>query len=113
MTLVLTRCSRLVIGSIKLLPGQGMPSHRHHEMGDLIVQINVKFPDHIDPEQLGPLETILPPRRELPTFPDNIHIDEHVELLEASERKARSADPNAMDEDDEEGGGPQVQCAQQ
>lgn len=82
-------------------------------MGDLIVQINVKFPESLDPETLGPLESILPPRPELPTFPDNIHVDDHVELHEASERKARAADPNAMDEDDEESGGPQVQCGQQ
>jgi len=89
-----------------------MPSYRHHEMGDLIVHLNVKFPDSLDPEALGPLESILPPRPDQPTFPENIHIDEHVEMVDAADRKSRSQmDPDAMDEDDEQGGGPQVQCA--
>ncbi|NXD32449.1 MAS5 protein, partial [Spelaeornis formosus] len=49
-------------GSVKVIPGQGMPSYRHHELGDLVVQINVKFPDSLDPAALAPLESILPPR---------------------------------------------------
>ncbi|ORY89346.1 putative YDJ1-mitochondrial and ER import protein [Leucosporidium creatinivorum] len=101
-------------GSIKVIPGQGMPSYRHHEMGDLIVHLSVKFPDSLDPEALGPLESILPPRPEQPTYPENIHLDEHVEMVDAADRKSRSQmDPDAMDEDDEQGGGPQVQCANQ
>lgn len=92
-----------------------MPSYRHHEMGDLIVHINVKFPDSLSPELLAPLESILPPRPELPTFPENIHVDEHVELVEASDRKKAGGGhhgDDAMDEDDDgQGGGPQVQCA--
>ena len=88
-----------------------MPSYRNHDMGDLIVHLTVKFPDHLDPESLAPLESILPPRPEQPTFPENIHLDEHVEMVDAGDRKTRSMDPDAMDEDDEQGGGPQVQCA--
>ena len=89
-----------------------MPSYRNHDMGDLIVQINVKFPDKLDPELLGPLESILPPRPALPEFPKEIHIDEHVEMVDADERRTRSGrgGDDAMDEDDE-AGGPQVQCA--
>ena len=79
-------------------------------MGDLIVQINVKFPDKLDPETLAPLESILPPRPALPEFPESIHIDEHVEMVDADERRTRSGREDAMEED-EEGGGPQVQCA--
>ncbi|GAA6060342.1 hypothetical protein JCM10212_000439 [Sporobolomyces blumeae] len=107
-------------GTLKNLPGQGMPSHRNHDMGDLIVQINVKFPERLDPETLAPLESILPPRPALPTYPKEIHIDE-VDMVDAAERRTKSGMGNqgaygdAMDTDDEDGpgGGPQVQCANQ
>lgn len=105
-------------GSLKVIPEQGMPSHRHHEMGDLIVHINVKFPDSLDPAALAPLEQILPPRPDLPTFGKEVHVDE-VEMVDASERRTKSGhgqggayDDDAMDTDDE-GTGPQVQCNQQ
>ncbi|KAK4690746.1 hypothetical protein P7C70_g9500, partial [Phenoliferia sp. Uapishka_3] len=49
----------------------------------------------------------------LPEFPKEIHIDEHVEMVNADERRTRSGGQDAMDEDDEQegGAGPQVQCA--
>lgn len=106
-------------GSLKVIPGQGMPSYRHHEMGDLLIHMNVKFPDSLDPSILAPLESILPPRPDLPTFPENIHIDDQVELQDASDRKMRNGAAGGhggmdVDDDDEEGGhGPQVQCANQ
>lgn len=87
-----------------------MPSYRHHEMGDLIVQINVTFPDSLDPTALAPLETILSARRPLPTYSKEVHLDEHVEMVDADERRTRSGREDAMDEDEEQGG-PQVQCA--
>lgn len=108
-------------GTLKNIPGQGMPAHRHHDMGDLIVQINVTFPEKLDPTLLAPLEQILPPRPEQPQYPKNIHIDE-VDMVDASERRTKSGMGNgghshgdAMDTDDEDGqgGGPQVQCANQ
>ncbi|SCV71933.1 BQ2448_4627 [Microbotryum intermedium] len=100
-------------GAIKVIPNQGMPSYRHHEMGDLIVQINVKFPDSLDPSTLAPLEKILPARPELPTFPDSIMIDDHVEMVDAGDRKSKTMREDQMDEDEEGGAGPQVQCANQ
>jgi len=107
-------------GTLKNLPGQGMPSHRHHEMGDLIVQISVTFPEKLDPAALSPLEQILPARPQQPKYPKNIHVDE-VDMVDASERRTKSGMGNqgnygdAMDTDDEDGqaGGPQVQCANQ
>ncbi|CEQ39617.1 SPOSA6832_01177 [Sporobolomyces salmonicolor] len=109
-------------GSLKVIPGQGMPSYRHHEMGDLVVKLDVTFPDHLDPEALAPLEQILPPRPELETFGKDKdgHLDE-VEMVDASERKTKSGmggpggyGDDAMDTDDEgQGGGPQVQCQNQ
>ncbi|GAA6000106.1 hypothetical protein JCM10207_006054 [Rhodosporidiobolus poonsookiae] len=106
--------------SVKVIPEQGMPSYRHHEMGDLVVQIAVKFPESLDPAALAPLESILPPRPDLPTYPKEIHVDEIEHMFDASERRSKSGAgaggyDEAMDTDDEEGqgGGPQVQCANQ
>ncbi|GAA5940439.1 hypothetical protein JCM3775_005092 [Rhodotorula graminis] len=105
-------------GSLKVIPEQGMPSHRHHEMGDLIVHINVKFPDSLDPAALEPLEHILPARPVLPTFGKDVHVDE-VDMVDAADRRTKSGhgqggayDDDQMDTDDE-GAGPQVQCNQQ
>lgn len=92
-----------------------MPSHRHHELGDLVVQIAVKFPDSLDAAALAPLESILPPRPELPKLPKNVHIDEVETMVDASERRTKSGmggeGDDAMDTDEEGQGGPQVQCA--
>lgn len=90
-----------------------MPSYRHHEMGDLFVRLNVAFPEHIDPALIPHLEQALPPRRELQKFPPTIHLEE-VDLgeLDARQQKTASRQDNDMD-DDEEGGEPRVQCANQ
>lgn len=89
-----------------------MPSYRNHDMGDLILSINVTFPDSLDPALLAPLESILPPRPDLPTFDAAIMLDDSVELASAEDRRVRSGQrgDDQMDED-EEGAGPQVQCA--
>ena len=93
-----------------------MPSHRHHDMGDLYVRITVNFPSHIDPNVIGLLEQALPPRNELvmPPAPSGkkFAIDE-VTLEEPNDRQRRAAqNGDEMDEDDDERGGPGVQCAQ-
>jgi len=100
-------------GSMKVIRGQGMPSYRHHEPGDLFVRLNVAFPDHIDPAKIPLLEQALPPRKPLPTFPKNYHIEE-VDLTDLDARQQKVAEKNAdgMDED-EDGGEPRVQCANQ
>ena len=78
-------------------------------MGDLILSINVTFPETLDPALLAPLESILPPRPALPTFPKGVHLDEHVDMVAADDRRVRSgAKGDEMDEDEPQGG---VQCA--
>jgi len=97
-------------GEMKVIPRQGMPSHRHHEPGDLFVALQVNFPDSIDPNVISHLEAALPPRTPIPTFPKSYMIDE-VDLHDMDARQQRQAaggDP--MDEDEEH---PRVQCAQQ
>ncbi|KAI0646740.1 hypothetical protein C8Q79DRAFT_999870 [Trametes meyenii] len=95
---------------LKVIRGQGMPSQRHHEPGDLFVRISVKFPDHIDPTLIPFLEKALPPRQPIEKFPANITLDE-VEMDEVDQRqRERAAADDAMDEDEDH---PRVQCANQ
>jgi DnaJ family protein A protein 2 len=101
------------IGSLKVISGQGMPSFRHHEPGDLYIRINVNFPEHIDPAVIPLLEQALPARSKMQQFnTKKVHVDE-VTLEEPNDRQRRSAAANGdeMDEDDDDGR-PGVQCAQ-
>jgi len=100
-------------GALKVIRGQGMPSYRHHEPGDLYVRLNVSFPQSLDPAVVPLLEEALPPRKPLPTYTNNVHIDE-VELSDLDARQAKAAQKGGddMDEDDESGE-PRVQCANQ
>ncbi|KAG8904324.1 Type I HSP40 co-chaperone [Tulasnella sp. 403] len=101
-------------GALKVVRGQGMPSYRHHEPGDLYVRINVAFPQHIEPSVVPLLEKALPPRRALPHFDKKVHLEE-VELSELDARQQKAAEKGRgedMDEDDD-GSEPRVQCANQ
>ncbi|AFR93444.1 chaperone regulator [Cryptococcus neoformans] len=100
--------------ALKIISGQGMPSYRHHELGDLYVRLTVEFPNTIPVENIPLLEKALPARKAMPKFNKKIHIDEVV-LSEPNERHAKNAatgeDEDMEDEDDD--GRPGVQCAQQ
>jgi len=93
-------------GDHKVILGQGMPSRRHHEPGNMYVKINVKFPDHIDMASIPLLERALPPRKPMEKFPKNVQVEE-VHLEEPADT---IREDTAMDEDPEE---PRVQCANQ
>lgn len=99
--------------ALKVISHQGMPSFRHHELGDLYVRINVKFPESIDPAVIPALEQALPARKSIGKLGKNVHMDE-VTLEEPNDRQKRSAASNGdeMDEDEEDGR-PGVQCAHQ
>jgi len=110
--LLISQFSRLPVGDIKVIQGQGMPSHRHHDHGNLYVKLNIKFPDSLTPDQLTGLEKALPARRKLNKISSKV-FQEEVHLEEPSEREKQGAAADGMDEDDdEERGGPGVQCAQ-
>jgi len=98
-------------GDLKVIRGQGMPSQRHHEPGDMFVKLSVKFPDTIDPSLVHHLEAALPPRKKIQKFGKSTLVEE-VDMvdLDARQREAMDRDPDAMDEDD---GQPRVQCANQ
>jgi len=96
-------------GELKVIHGQGMPSQRHHEPGDLYVKLNVKFPDSMDVAAIPLLERALPPREPLPKLDKNVVLEE-VSLDDADTRSRGGLRDDAMDEDSEE---PRVQCANQ
>lgn len=106
----------MCLGVLKVIRGQGMPSYRHHEMGDLYVRIKVAFPEHIPPESIPHLEAALPPRRPIQPTTKAKHVEE-VELSdldarqqkEQARRELNGGEDEAMDEDGE----PRVQCANQ
>jgi len=94
-------------GAMKIIHGQGMPSQRHHEPGDMYVKVNVKFPESID---IPLLERALPPRQPLKKFDKNVQLEEvNVSEPDARSRRAHEHD-DRMDEDRDE---PRVQCANQ
>jgi len=101
-------------GETKVIQGQGMPSMRHHEPGDLYVHFSIKFPDHIDPAAVTHLEAALPPRDPLPKLPKGA-LQEEVDLTEMDARQQRFANANAADamDEDDDGRPAGVQCAQQ
>jgi len=96
-------------GALKIIHGQGMPSHRHHEPGDMYVKFNVKFPDSIDPNAIPLLERALPPRRAMETFGKTTQLEE----VNVSEPDSRSRPMDRDDHMDEDKGEPRVQCANQ
>ena len=101
-----------------MIRGQGMPSLRHHDFGNLYIQFEVKFPPlgFNTPEKIAMLEQILPPRKPqaLPP-PDGMIEDFSLEEVDQSgQRRAQGA--AGMDEDEEDGvpqGAERMQCASQ
>jgi DnaJ family protein A protein 2 len=91
-----------------------MPSQRHHEMGDLYVRINVRFPEALLPDAVPHLERALPPRDAIKPTPKATMVED-VELsdLDARQQKAQARREVNGDEEMDEDEGPRVQCANQ
>lgn len=101
-----------------MIRGQGMPSMRHHDFGNLYIQFDVKFPPQLfnTPEKIQLLEDILPPRKPGVEPPPDAMVDDfQLEQVDQSgQRRAQGA--TGMDEDDEDGvpqGAERMQCASQ
>ena len=101
-----------------MIRGQGMPSFRHHDFGNLYIQFDVKFPEKnwtVDEKHFEQLKAILPPPSEKAAPPPDV-MTESVDLedIDASQQ-ARAAGHAHMEDDDEDGhgGGERVQCASQ
>lgn len=102
-----------------MIRGQGMPSYRHHDFGNMYIQFDVKFPERnwtLDPTHFEALKAILPPT--VPTIAPPAEImteTADLEDIDASQQ-ARAAGHGAMDDEDEDGhpaGAERVQCASQ
>ncbi|KAL1860851.1 Type I HSP40 co-chaperone [Paecilomyces lecythidis] len=105
-------------GAIKVIKGQGMPSYRHHDFGNLYIQFDVKFPEGQQLKNLHLLEQVLPPRLPQQQPPaDSMVEDFELEEVDQNEyAQARAHGAAGMDEDDEDGvppGAERMQCASQ
>src|SRR3984885_174728 len=89
-------------GDLKVIHGQGMPSQRHHEPGDMYVKLDVKFPESINVDAIPLLERALPPRKPIQTFDKNILLEE-VHLDDVDTRSRGGIRDDAMDEDAQPG----------
>ncbi|KAH8591303.1 hypothetical protein B0O99DRAFT_598169 [Bisporella sp. PMI_857] len=104
-------------GSIKMIRGQGMPSYRHHDFGNMFVQFDVKFPAKNwteDPTAFDALKAILPPQSQT-VAPDPEAMTDVVDFEDVDANShARSMGATAEDEDEDgHPGGERVQCASQ
>lgn len=107
--------------AVKMIRGQGMPSYRHHDFGNMYIQFTVKFPEKKwteDPAAFVALRNILPPPA-LINVPPNEAMSEPAALEDvdssAGAKPFGAQGGMAMDEDDEDGHphAERVQCASQ
>ncbi|KAF7712542.1 DnaJ family protein [Penicillium ucsense] len=108
----------IVPDAIKVIHGQGMPSFRHHDFGNLYIKFDVKFPEKDQLQNLDLLEKVLPPRTQQNQPPADAMVEdfelEDIDTTENSQARAHGA-AGAMDEDDDDvpPGAERVQCASQ
>ena len=100
-----------------MLRGQGMPSPRHHDMGNLYIAFDVKFPEKNwtdDPSHFEALRQLLPSPA-VEAVPPNDAMTELVSLEDVEQQRGGRNFGGAMDEDDEDGHphAERVQCASQ
>lgn len=105
----------IIPGAIKVVKGQGMPSFRHHDFGNLYIKFDVKFPDKTQLQNLELLEQVLPPRPQQPV-PTSDAMVEDYDLEDVDPRqqaRARGATSLEEEDDDMHPGAERVQCASQ
>jgi DnaJ family protein A protein 2 len=99
-----------------MIRGQGMPSYRHHDYGNMYIQFSVKFPEKNwtqDPAAFEALRKFLPPP-ELVNTPPTEAMTEPADLEDVDNSSRGFANGGAMDEDeDEHPHAERVQCASQ
>ncbi|KAK3310569.1 uncharacterized protein B0T15DRAFT_426103 [Chaetomium strumarium] len=103
-------------GAVKMIRGQGMPSYRHHDFGNMYIQFSVKFPEKNwtqDPAAFEALRKFLPPPELINTAPAEA-MTEPADLEDVDNSSRGFANGGAMDEDeDEHPHAERVQCASQ
>ena len=101
-----------------MIRGQGMPSYRHHDFGNMYVQFDVKFPEKnwtSDPSAFDALKAILPTQL-APAAPPAETMTEVADLEDVDASQQARAQGATVDDDDEDGhpaGAERVQCASQ
>lgn len=104
---------------IKTVEGFGMPFHKtSYRFGNLFVLFKIKFPDHLEPEQVAGIKEALATQKPKDTDMD---ADEVVTLTKFTENHKNTNPEGGVhgsgdsdDDDDEDGhGGQRVRCAQQ
>lgn len=99
-----------------MIKGQGMPSFRHHDHGNLYIQFAVKFPNKTELRNLELLEQVLPPRMpQAGPAADSMVEDYDLEEIDAR-GQARAQGAAGMGEDDDDDvppGAERMQCASQ
>lgn len=104
--------------AVKMVRGQGMPSPRHHDFGNLYIRFNVIFPEkgwNQDPQAYETLRALLPSPN-VENVPPADAMTEPAELVDIdSQAQTRVLHSGGMGEEDEDGhpGGERVQCASQ
>ena len=100
-----------------MIRGQGMPSLRHHDFGNMYVQFDVKFPSKnwtSDPVAFETLKSILPsePKKFVPPAEAMTDIVDFEDVDPSQQARAMGATGEDEDEDGHPGG-ERVQCASQ
>ena len=103
-----------------MVRGQGMPSYRHHDFGNLYIRFNVKFPEKNwtdDPAAFEALRNLLP-APSVQNVPPKEAMSEPADLEDMdtqAQTRVFGSPGGGMDEEDEDGqpGGERVQCASQ
>lgn len=104
--------------SVKMVRGQGMPSYRHHDFGNLYIHFNVKFPEKNwtqDEAAFEALRKILPSPA-LQNVPPAEAMTEPADLedMDGHSHNRVFGSPGAEDEDEDgHPGAERVQCASQ
>jgi DnaJ family protein A protein 2 len=103
-----------------MIRGQGMPSPRHHDFGNMYIKFNVKFPEKNwtdDAEVFETLRKVLPAPA-VQNVPPGDAMSEPASLEDldnSAQSRVFGGSDGMMDDDDEDGhpGGERVQCASQ
>lgn len=101
-----------------MVRGQGMPSPRHHDFGNMYIHFNVKFPEKAwtaDPTAFESLRKILP-SPSLENVPPAEAMTEPADLEDMDNQAQNRVFGGQMGEDEDEDGHPgaeRVQCASQ
>ena len=103
-----------------MIRGQGMPSYRHHDCGNMYIQFSVRFPEKNwtdDPSAYEALRKILPAPA-LENVPPTEAMTEPADLEDIDTASGARAfgGPGSADDEDDEGhphGAERVNCASQ